>query len=502
MRYRHAFLALAAMLISACPRPGPQPPPPPPPIECPACPATQPDGCKPCPDTPPPPPQPPPKTEGDLDGVARDKAGKALEGARIEYLDAQGVSIGDSIAIGKAQSDRWCENKPAPCSPAPAGYFSKPGKEPFGRYVLRATLSDGRVANSEPIIFGKDWRSAIIAFDVPPPKERPLGAIFSPDRLMLDLSYYNVFAFPPEVRELDFIELAAADFDVIEAWFIWDRTPGASVLDERGRWLPGGADRVKALLDQLQRHGLYLSGRVSACHLWKASTHDSASTNQITRSIASRPDIANHPAFLLFDYSNESENSSKPPGKRPGLGFCHTSAGQTGVILREHRKLLPKIRGSLSISGPIVGTPTEGFWPIAHQYCEMKKKGATFDAMSPLLPHFERKSESGTRTESHIRLLRSEVGKCQLQNVPILLVEEFRDNHTPPNYRFPLSQYQAAIQGSVRGDAKLWCLHNGVNTAQVGKGVWYDPQKPLIPQLNETQRAVIKNARAWAQAAR
>lgn len=481
-------VALIVLLAACLPHvPPPTPPPPGPICVCPS--ATVQDGCLPCP------PTPPPVTTGHLDGTLADGAGAPYEAAHVQYVLNGTPLAGEALSVHAGNPSGF-----------PAGYFSRPGEERFGVYTLKVTLADGRHGTVGPVTFDASWHAHNIVpvldpiVEPPPPPtngNRKLGALFDASRMMLDFSMYDALAVKPEVRAVDFQKLADADFDAIEVWLIWPRTPDTDVLDSHGSWIPGGGERLKALLDQAQSYGLYVSTRVSACALARSSSHDSASQEQIVRSFAARKDIAEHPALLGLDMANEGDNRTKAKGGA-STGYCHQSKGEFSKISKLGKQIAPKLRLTVSIAGPADGPIDEnaGITPSGTWYCTAVNDGSIFGYFAP---HDPRSTDSGHKTESFVNRERAALNKCNAGAIPIALVEPFRDNHTPAHYKFSLSEYEAAIRGARKARAALWCLHDGPDADIVGKSVWYDPKRSTIEQLNATQQAVIPKARAWAQ---
>lgn len=326
---------------------------------------------------------------------------------------------------------------------------------------------------------------------IPPPPIGALPKLFVAGQTIGDFSYYHALAVPASVRAVDFAWLASCGVHCIEVWLRWPRTPGADVLSERGDWIPGGADRMRALLDQAGSFGIYVNTRVTACGLWRENSHDSAAQK---RCVASLARLQDHPALLAFDVGNESENREKGPANG-GVGYCHTSSGEYSEISRYAAQVAPHLRITVSISGPASGPliespPEKASTPVGTWMREAKVKGARFSFASP---HDPRSSQFGDRTESYVRDLRADLARDGLGSLPIGLVEPHRNDYGDPPSALPLEQFERAVKGAKRAGAFLWCHHNGPR----GRERWWDPSRPVKDQLGAVDVQVVERMAEW-----
>lgn len=482
------LLAIAALVLGGCVPHAPGPIEPPPlPDSCPVCPAVQPAGCPRCPVTPP----PPPAAQSNLDGLAVDSTGAPILGAHVTY---SGIT-GDAVTLDAAGSASFCKARPGVCTDiigAP-GFFSRPGSEVAGTYVLHITTRDGRHGDSASIVFDLSWKAKRVTFAVPPIPDPPHAELppFGPGHTLLGFSYYDVLGASVEVRAIDFQRLHENGFGEIEDWFIWgdlhQSDPDSSVFDSHGNWLPGGADRLKELLDQAQSYGLYVGGRVSACDLWRNDSHDSTVQKQILHSIAARPDIANHPAFLYFDPANESSDRKKGSPKG-SLNWCHTSSGEYGGISKLAGQITPKIRLAMSISGPAIGPYEDNHpVPVGPFNCESIAKGA-----KPLFAnaHDTRSPHSGSDTKKYVTDLANALKSCHHPEVPPGLPEPNRrgGGSAGQTANLPLSEFEAGEDGARAAGAVIWVFHTAAG--------FRDPSKPATDQLDPVELQFLHRVRA------
>lgn len=381
-------------------------------------------------------------------------------------------------------------------APVPPGSFESPAPIPDGWTRVEVQIGNRKLV-SEPYVQRDDEPVTLVVSgdrvtvqqagaEPPQPTGRDLARLGVD--FILDFSCYHALAVAPAVRAVDFAWLAEHGYGAIEAWLIFSRVPGVAVLDAHGKWLPGGADRLRTLLDQAASFGLHVNTRVAAADLWRSGTHDSTAQMEIFRSFGARPDIANHPALLGFDPANEGEKRGK--GNGPGLGWEHISSGEASDISRVARQVAPGVAFTVSISGEPDGVLDEEHTPCGPWYVSAKTKGAAFAFCSA---HDPRGPSFGDNTEGFVNRLRAALTRGGLGSLPICLVEPDRNNYgQPPSVR-PADQFRKAMQGAKRAGAALWCHHNG----PVGKAAWWDVTRPVREQLHPIDVQVVESARGW-----
>ena len=465
-RYIAPFLAL--LFVTACGLP--HKPPEPPPIECPACPAVQPDGCAPCPPGP-----PPVATEGDLDGVARDQNAAALEGVRVQYLNAQGAVVGDAVTIGKAQSDHWCDTRPAPCSPAPAGYFSKPGKEAFGRYTLRVTLADGRVADSKPIDFDKNWRPSFIAFNVPKPPEPELPPVneealrkhLKPGTWSDYLSYYGGRSASIPTFTEDMRTARDKHFEGIRLW------PDFMHIGDKWRTFnKDGSARPDALSDLEKKIQIASAFGISMDVTLQADAYDFQKVSGEGYKITAHKRVvkqlcalaAKYPGISNIDVANEG--GQRGPGGNGSPQWGHISPGRYTEIQKEN----PGCPLTFSVDGDVER--------IADEYNLNFERGNKFVFIGP---HFPRTASAPKNEGPNVSALRA---KLKAQGQVIFNQEPFRrgvpgDMNAGP---WKTADFVQANKGARAAGSVGICLHNGH---------WNLEQKGLFAQLDAEEMGYV-----------
>ncbi len=410
-----------------------------------------------------PPPAPPPVTSGQLDGVAIDQAGRAIEGAKVAYARSGTILTGDAVTITRATSDRWCVDRPQPCRPAPPGYFSRPGAEDFGPYVLRVELADGRSAMSGVLDFGPGWRSTFVRFVVAEVPAPPTPAIdharlrrhFAPGTHLWALSYYGAMSAPIDRVERDARWVAEHGIENVRIWpdFTKDIGEEFRVWDRNGNARPGRLEALKARVAAFARRGisvdltLYTSayncgqpGRESECAS-DGEGYDVTPWRRVVERILR--EWRGDPSVRLVDVANEGE--ARGPGGSGNPKYGHVSAGRFHELMLSFANVNPDVLLSYSVSGDLEAS-------ILPEYAETFSRGRPFPQV--IRPHAARPASPG-RIDGEVsaRLIHEYPG------VPV-----YNDE---PGRRYYLGQmpraadFIAGATSSCESGAVGWCFHNG-----------------------------------------